>query len=525
MLGVALRFPAGRYHATPWGKHVNEGGVAWPPEPWRLYRTLVATWHRKFTENSIRREDLTRILGTLAAVDPVFHLPPAIHAHSRHYMPQRKGGNDRAEVLDAFARIDAAELLIVAWPDVELEAMDRESLDALWRATGYLGRAESWVDAAVTNWNGEPNCYPGDVEIDPDTGADRPLVDVLAPRPPGGYADLRERIARTVRDRDDLKPRERRAILATLPEDWLTALEADTADLRQARWDHPPASRRVTYVQTEQTLHSAAPPIVRRGAIEARQTPQTTARFAVYGKPLPRIEDSVRVGEWLRRALMGKARWLVGEDAIPIVLSGHGIGRNGAHEHAFFLPEDADGDGRIDHLLLHADMELDISTRRVVDTVRFIIAGEGSGLRERTESTTGPQSLRVVLEGIGPKEQWRGCSRLLSSGDGATVWESMTPYLHPWFRKRNRLGPDEQVARECRQRGLPEPEAIEPLSHVAVEGRRLKPIHFHRFRSKAGLSQPDTQGSFWRLTFSEPLPGPLALGFGCHFGLGLFRPL
>lgn len=30
--------------------------------------------------------------------------------------------------------------------------------------------------------------------------------------------------------------------------------------------------------------------------------------------------------------------------------------------------------------------------------------------------------------------------------------------------------------------------------------------------------------SFWRLTFPEPIQGPLALGFGCHFGLGLFTP-
>lgn len=46
-----------------------------------------------------------------------------------------------------------------------------------------------------------------------------------------------------------------------------------------------------------------------------------------------------------------------------------------------------------------------------------------------------------------------------------------------------------------------------------------------RFRSRRGLIQPNRLGSFWRLTFSEPVQGPLALGFGCHFGLGLFAPI
>jgi CRISPR-associated protein Csb2 len=29
MLTIALTFPAGRYHATPWGRHVNEADGGW----------------------------------------------------------------------------------------------------------------------------------------------------------------------------------------------------------------------------------------------------------------------------------------------------------------------------------------------------------------------------------------------------------------------------------------------------------------------------------------------------------------
>ena len=33
---IRLTFPGGQYHATPWGRHVNEGAVEWPPSPWLM---------------------------------------------------------------------------------------------------------------------------------------------------------------------------------------------------------------------------------------------------------------------------------------------------------------------------------------------------------------------------------------------------------------------------------------------------------------------------------------------------------
>lgn len=57
---------------------------------------------------------------------------------------------------------------------------------------------------------------------------------------------------------------------------------------------------------------------------------------------------------------------------------------------------------------------------------------------------------------------------------------------------------------------------------VDPNDRQRCPIHFHRFRSKRGLVQPDTHGGFWRIEFAKSIRGPLALGFACHFGLGVF---
>ena len=66
MLAISFTFPAGRYHATPWGRHVNEADVAWPPDLWRIARALIAVWHRKLDPTRYPREQLHALLARLA---------------------------------------------------------------------------------------------------------------------------------------------------------------------------------------------------------------------------------------------------------------------------------------------------------------------------------------------------------------------------------------------------------------------------------------------------------------------------
>src|ERR1700676_3171843 len=81
---IRLTFPGGQYHATPWGRHVNEGVPEWPPSPWRFLRALVAAWKR--TCPGIPEQQVRSILAAL--VDPpVFPLPPHRVPHTRHAMP------------------------------------------------------------------------------------------------------------------------------------------------------------------------------------------------------------------------------------------------------------------------------------------------------------------------------------------------------------------------------------------------------------------------------------------------------
>src|SRR5688500_11226561 len=102
-IAVAMRFPAGRFHATPWGHHVNEALPEWPPSSWRLLRALVATWKRKLAGETLVERQLPEVLAELAKHPPQFHLPPATLGHTRHFMPLKfPEEGDRTKVFDAF---------------------------------------------------------------------------------------------------------------------------------------------------------------------------------------------------------------------------------------------------------------------------------------------------------------------------------------------------------------------------------------------------------------------------------------
>lgn len=493
MLALAFTFPAGRYHATPWDRHVNEGAVAWPPEPWRVLRALVATWHHKI-KNTGRHEKSTllTLIESLAQELPRYTLPAASHSHTRHYMPQWKAG-DTSLVLDAFAAVARDEPLYVTWPQLDLADNQVALLDDLLAVMGYLGRAESWVHVGRVNNPWEPNCVPGNQMLDPDTGElSGEAIILLAPLPVNEYQMLRDRF---LSDKNTA-----RKLGSTLPENLCDAISVETAELRKQGWSQPPAARKVCYWRPVDALRP------KRMSTRVTVPGFTTVRYLLVGKPLPRVEDSVRIGELLRQAIMSQSKYELGEDQIPTIFSGHNLPKENRHQHAFYIPWDANGDGRIDRLLLHVPQGMESKERRVVERLHRIWTRDGS-------------EWRLALENIGKAEVG---GQLMAP---SLKWRSITPYLHPWYVKKG-FNIEDQIRRECHERGLPEPVVLESLEHISI-GKQIyrRPIHFRRFRNKRGLNQPDHLGSFWTLTFNEPVSGPLALGFACHFGLGLFAPL
>lgn len=493
MLALSFTFPAGRYHATPWDRHVNEGAVAWPPEPWRILRSLIATWHHKVKHAGRHSEfTLLHLIESLAQELPEYGLPAASHSHTRHYMPQFATG-ETSLIFDAFTAVKRNDPLIVVWPNLELPDEQRALLDEVLSVMGYLGRAESWVEAERLTYAPETDCKPGTQSLDTKTGELKgEIVTLYAPLPAAQYQSLRQGFLTDKKSAKKLGP--------TLPDNLLDALSVGTTDLRKQGWNQPPAARKVSYLRPVDALRP-------RYTVPEIKTPDAIAiSFILTGKPLPRIEDALRIGELMRAAIMAQAKYAFGEDHIPSIFSGHGLPEGNRHRHAFYLSWDSNGDGYIDRLLLHVPDAMNAAQQRVAKQVKKLWSRDGN-------------EWRLIVENVGHAEIANALTR------PSTVWESVTPYLHPWYAKRG-MSMEDQLRRECRERGLPEPTFLESFDEVNVsKNRKRRPIHFRRFRSRRGLAQPDRLGSFLRLTFPEPITGPLALGFACHFGLGLFKPL
>ncbi|HEY8056170.1 MAG TPA: type I-U CRISPR-associated protein Csb2 [Terriglobales bacterium] len=510
MAGFAFRFPAGRYHATPWGHHANEADVAWPPEPARILRAMIATWWRKLDHARYPKPLLDGLVDQLAAHLPRYLLPPAVHAHTPAFMPMRDNTEKRL-IYDGFVALDAAEPLVISWQDVSLDENTAELARSLIGVLGYLGRSESWVEAELLPaWVGEPNSQPlatdGPLRISHET------VDVTVPLTPREWEEARPTLSTTNRP---------------LPVKLADALAIDTEVWRKAGWSSPPPIKQVVYTRPRLDAPKLTRPITARRQSGQPGRPEA-ARFVLAGRPLPRVEDGLLIAEAMRSALMHN------DTKAPAVPPPELCGRDNdgplrhdpAHSHAFFLPEDADGDGRIDHLLVYARLGFSPEARRRLGGLLRLWSPRLSGSKWRT-----------ALEAIAQPGEFADVCRLVGT---ATTWESSSPYLKPRFDRRT---PQEfssliesyrgQIAREWASRGLtPPPARIEPIldgsrfaAPLGPGGASRSTLGFARSRFNRGGRQPDSAGGFFRLEFDSPIGGPIALGWGSHFGLGLFRTI
>lgn len=535
MFAIIFDFPTGRYHATPWGRHVNEADVAWPPEPWRILRTLIACYWRKGNRVRWPESQLSGLIDVLASTLPVYSLPEgAVHAHTRHYMPALPK-KPKTLIFDAFAQVPKGEKLVVAWPDLELDTETFDLAADLASGIGYLGRAESWTECrATTQWDSQKaNCLA--IE-ESDTPAIENVVRVIAARSAHDYTAERGRLMKEFEagvqaeaeasgkkrlTSGALEKRRKKAFGPTLPERLTDALALDTADYQKYGWSRPPAAREVVY---ERPSLSAVPRL-RQGSREAPDDRGhfTVARFLLAGRPRPRIEDSVKIGELMRLAALSRFGWENGRPKAPSVISGRGPDnkplRGGEHAHAFWLSEDADEDGWIDHMSVYAPSGFSADVRERLGRLTHLwVRGKESG-----DGETGRQEWRLALEDFGCPEDFEAASLLFRRG---RIWVSATPFLATGHLKKS--GYPGEIRRLLKRRKIvpdacAESVEVEVLRDITVNGAPRRAVHFHRFRGRGGEKQPDTHGAFLRLSFPEPIVGPLSLGYASHFGLGLFK--
>lgn len=526
MIAVSFRFLAGRYHATPWGRHVNEGAVEWPPSPWRILRALVATWKR--TLSGLSQEQVEPILRALAE-PPEFVLPPASTGHTRHFMPWfKKRPDDRTLVFDTFVAVPRETGLLVRWPDESLDAAQLNILSSLLRNLNTLGRSESWCEAELAKIPTDPR-WPMCRPVRDEVPAGYDIVRLLCPDPTIAFGDEYV-VTETKKTSGRGKSRQTNERCAMYDPSWNLCME--TLQLHKERWSDPPGSRWIRYARPRDCFKIDRRPRVSQANC---RPPINVVRYALDSTVLPLVTETLPVAEAARRALMSWHGRLTQENGVrgrSDVLSGKDEQgqKLAGHHHAYYLPTDEDGDGRLDHLTVCADAGFGSDEQKAFDRLHQLRTGREIETRH---------ALRVLLLGMGASEDYRAGPLRESR-----VWVSTTPYVATRYAKtrgRHRTdlrSPEARAAflREDLRAQLasvrpdllnaerPDVE-IEPLwddNDVFLIADQWRPIQFKRYRSKAEDDGGRRLAGGFRLTFRQPVRGPLALGWSSHYGLGLF---
>ena len=317
-------------------------------------------------------------------------------------------------------------------------------------------------------------------------------------------------------DKVRLSPKEVALAEASLPSDLLEALQADTGDLRKQGWSLPPGTRAVDY---RRPRSKAAVP----ATLGARTSdPPTVARFCLASEVPPRLTDAFPVADRIRDALLSRS------SAAPVFNGRDEEGRRDeGHRHAFILPEAEGRHGRITHVTVYASMGFDAQARDGLETLSRVWGRGG-------------YDSQLVLLGVGHPVDFAGldssagqCTLLATS----TVWISRTPFIptrHPKTYRDGRpkhdgqgcqIGSAEHDLRRLLLEGkFPEPTQIRPVSHTMLGGKATRWLDFRTTGRRGDGRRGSRFGFGYELTFAEPVSGPIALGYGAHFGLGVFAP-
>ena len=484
MLVVTIRFLNGAYHATPWGKHVNEGIPEWPPSVWRLVRAIISVW--KGTVPELKEQAVWPVIKKMVAELPRYNLPDAQVSHTRHYMPLAK---KRTLVLATFV-VTGDKPIHIIWQDVSLDEKEMSTLNQILVNMHYFGRAESWCTVSASSLPQTHNCYPAH---EPDVPADADLVNVLVPKQDIKFYDINEP-ANAGNDLDHIG--------------------VTTLALQKNNYVDPPGAKWVQYSRPrncfeERHSHSRI----------TRRSKATLVRYAIVGPVRPSVKDTLRIGDLARTACMsqygraydgGTSEILSGKDAEGRPLKNH--------LHASYLPTYETQSGEIDHLTIFAPGGFE---KKDLDAL----------LSLRTLYRYGLDRVSLVFQGLGTAEDFRTVPIMKV----ARNWISATPLIltrHVKYRKRGSVethmvdGPEDQIRAEIESRygnsyrlkSVTLDDGPEVLHNTNV-----RPFHFFRRRRSGSIGD----GRLYKvqLEFEEDVPGPITLGYASHYGLGMFVPV
>lgn len=240
----------------------------------------------------------------------------------------------------------------------------------------------------------------------------------------------------------------------------------------------------------------------------AEPVPEATTIWLRFASPVSgrRVLD---LTETLRKAVLEHADEVAGgRDGVPEVLHGHHPSTATGYEHVRFLALPYVGSDHADGRIYGACVWLPPGT----DAADIAVVRSAVGRVRRLVSNGG---IDVAVSGFdGTRAPW-------SSNPGrwvgpARTWRTAFPVVHERWVKKG-LSVDE-VSRWCGFAGLP------PVVAFRSEKVALLPGGVALAPDEAGRGQHARPYSHFEITFAEPVRGPVVLGRGRHFGLGLFAP-
>lgn len=522
MVAIEVRFPLGTYHAL---SNASFGTPEWPPHPVRLLGGLIAAAHEApGIDTDAARAAIRRLAeaappvivadGDLPRLRGATRWAPRNHAASElsKGVSPRDIGRGRTAVHKGGVVVGPRPIAFW-WQDLDLDGASARVLGDIVAELSFLGTSRSPVIARV------------DTDV-PAPAADRwePVLD------DADAGDARVRVPdATLLDAFDVRHAARRA-----PERKPIATS-----------DHVPAvaiGRTVPYALRSRRLErDAGTPIDPEHwgdmlilALDPGEAPD--------GSELqPKAPAAYLLARAFRAALLGAyATPGMPEDAPSILRA------RGADPHVAIVPlpfvgnvrrrvERPDGtvverviaaDGIIRGIAVvfpHESRIADLAEQRLrveAGLRTFILDGDrrrwidipGAGRIFLRLPAPDRAALRTLAE-----DRYRGPSR---------TWESVVPVVHS--RHRTSKGPSgvrRQVAADCRDAGLPEPEHVEFLDPPAIGGAALRLTLAGLPAEHAWRDLIRGHRSHVRITFARPVAGPVLLGRARHFGSGLCVPV
>lgn len=250
----------------------------------------------------------------------------------------------------------------------------------------------------------------------------------------------------------------------------------------------------------------------------------TVARYSLSSHA-PRLTDALPLAERVHAALVelsDGSSVFTGCDDSGVPLKGNA--------HAYILCESNCALGRgqggeITHITVFARAGFGSVERSALECLREVF---GSGL-----------DVQLTLLGLGLPGDFSGLN--INRGEcpllvEAKTWVSRTPFIPTRYPKATRAGipkrdesglqigsPEHELRRLLKLDDFPDPIAVDPMRFTELAEHRTSWSSFHRARSFGDGRRAGSVGYGFRIEFAEPVCGPIALGYGAHFGVGGFR--